>query len=96
MSKERRRHERKSYTTIAQYRKGLFSGRDQTVTKDISAGGLCFFSEKAVKPGTVIKMRLFSDKKSPDRVLKGRIMWSKEYDDSVCKGYLYGLSFFRK
>lgn len=93
MTVEQRKHERKKITTIVQYKKGLFSGRKHTVTKDMSVGGLCFFSEEKIRLGKVIKMRIFQDKKTPDQIVKGRVVWSREYNDSLTKGYLNGLSF---
>jgi hypothetical protein len=93
MTAERRKYERKKVMKIVHFRKGLFSGVDQTVTKDMSIGGLCFFSGKKIKLGNVIRVRIFNNKKSPDKVIKGRVVWCRQYDDSLSQGYLYGLSY---
>jgi hypothetical protein len=95
MTYEHRRHERIKETKAIQYRKGLFSGSEQTVTMDMSLGGLCFFSKEKIKIGNLIKVRVFDDRKSPEKFIKGRVVWTKEYSDAASKGYLNGLSFLR-
>ncbi|MFH0877985.1 MAG: PilZ domain-containing protein [Candidatus Omnitrophota bacterium] len=95
MNEERRKHVRFKSATIVQYKKGLLSVLNDTVTKDVSLGGLCFFSEKKIKIGKVVRLRIFYDGKSPAKVLKGRVVWSTECSDVISKGYLNGLTFLR-
>lgn len=95
MTDDRRKHVRFKSATIMQYKDGIFTAQKDTVTKDVSLGGVCFFSEKKLKPGQIIKVRLFYDTKKPVRELKGKVAWCTEYNDAVTKGYLNGLTFMR-
>ena len=92
---DRRKHARFKSATIMQYKEGVFTGQRDTVTKDVSLGGVCFFSEKKLKPGQMIKLRLYYDTKKSVKSLKGKIIWSTPYNDAVSKGYLNGLTFIR-
>lgn len=92
---ERRKHARFKSATIMQFKDGFFSAHMDTVTKDVSLGGVCFFSEKKFALGKVVKLKLFHDAKKPARILKGRVVWSTVCKDSVSEGYLNGLVFLR-
>lgn len=92
---DRRKHVRFNSMTIVQYKENFLTAKTDTVTKDVSLGGLCFFSEKKLKMGQMIKLRLFYDPKAPARIMKGRVIWSREYKDKGIPGYLNGLSFIR-
>jgi hypothetical protein len=92
---ERRKHVRFTSATIMQYKDGIFSSGADTVTKDVSLGGVCFFSEKHLKVGQMIKLKLYYDNKTPARSLKGKITWSTPCQDNVAKGYLNGMTFVR-
>lgn len=95
MKEERRRNERFNSNTILQYKLGLFSLFGESLTKDVSLGGICFFSEKKLKLGRIVRLRLYYDDKHPARVLKGRIVWSKFIKDKLSSGYLNGLELIR-
>lgn len=92
---ERRRHVRFKSTTIVQYNEGFFKAKGESITKDLSLAGLCFFSEKKLKVGQVVRMKIYYDDKSPAKILKAKVMWSKPSKGDVCRGYLNGLSFVR-
>ena len=92
---ERRKHARFKSSTIMQYKDGLFTLQTDTMTKDVSLGGVCFFSEKKLKSGQVIKLKLFYDAKAPVKALKGKVIWSTTYKDEISKGYLNGLAIMR-
>lgn len=92
---ERRKHTRFNSATIMQYKDGIFSAQTDALTKDVSLGGVCFFSDKKVKVGQVIKVRLYYDAKAPVRLIKCRVAWSTPYSDNISKGYLNGLTFIR-
>jgi len=92
---DRRKHVRFKSATIMQYKDGIFSAQTDALTKDVSLGGVCFFSDKKVNIGQVIKVKLFYDAKSPARPIKGKVAWSTPYSDNVSKGYLNGLTFIR-
>lgn len=92
---ERRRHTRFKSSTIMQFKDSFFAMQTDTLTKDLSLGGVCFFSQKPFKLGQVIKVKLFYDSKSPVKALKGKVVWSREFKDNVSKGYLNGLTFVR-
>jgi hypothetical protein len=90
---ERRKHVRITSTTILQYKKGFLSPTDETVTKDISLQGLCFFSQKSFKFGSVIKLKIYFDTKDSTKIVRGKVVWSTPYKDSVFQGFLNGLVF---
>lgn len=92
---ERRKHARFKSATIMQFKDGFFTANKDTVTKDVSLGGVCFFSEKKIPSGKIVNVKLFHDSKKPARVLKGKVVWSTVYKDSVSDGYLNGLVFLR-
>ena len=92
---DRRKHVRFKSATIMQYKEGIFAAGADTVTKDVSLGGVCFFSEKKFKGGQLIKLKLYYDNKTPARFLKGRITWSTPCEDNISKGYLNGINFLR-
>lgn len=92
---ERRKHVRFRSATIMQYKDGIFATGADTVTKDVSLGGVCFFSEKQLKVGQLIKLKLFYDNKKPARALRGKITWSTPCQDNISKGYLNGMIFLR-
>lgn len=95
MADERRRHARIKSTTIIQFKDRLFSGEVDTLTKDVSLGGVCFFSSKKLKVGADINVKLFYETKGPARAIKGRVVWSTPYQDGTEKGFLNGLMFIR-
>lgn len=95
MKQERRRNERFNSSTILQYKFGFFSNFGDALTKDVSLGGVCFFSEKKMKTGKIVKLRLYFDNKHPAKVLKGKIVWSRYISDKVSSGYLNGLELVR-
>jgi hypothetical protein len=92
---ERRRHIRLKSSTIMQYKDGIFSTHVDTLARNLSLSGVCFFSDKKLKMGQVVKIRLFYDVKSPSKTLKGKIIWSTECNDGTVKGYLNGLELMR-
>ena len=92
---DRRKHVRFKSSTIMQYKDGIFSAHADVLTKDVSLGGVCFFSDKKVKLGQIIKVKLYYDSKVPAKVIKGKVVWSTPYSDSISKGYLNGLTFIR-
>jgi c-di-GMP-binding flagellar brake protein YcgR len=92
---ERRKHARYTTTTIVQYRDSIFAGQMDTVTKDVSLGGVAFFTEKKLPVGKVIKLKLFYDGKSPAKVIKARVVWCREFNDKISKGYMSGVTFLR-
>ena len=92
---ERRKHVRFNSATIVQFKDNIFAAQTDTVTKDISLGGVCFFSEKMLKIGSTVKLKLFYDGKSPARSLKGKVAWIQECNDKISKGYIVGMTFMR-
>ena len=92
---DRRKHARFKSATIVQYKNSVFAAHTDSVTQDVSLGGVCFFSEKKLQPGQVIKLKLFYDPKAPARVLKGKIAWSQECKDKLGQNYLNGVAFLR-
>lgn len=90
---ERRRHVRIASTTILQYKKGFLSPVNETVTKDMSSEGLCFFSQKSLKFGSVIRLKIYFDAKEKTKVVRGKVLWSTPYKDSIFQGFLNGLVF---
>ena len=92
---ERRKHVRFNTSTIVQFKDGIFSANTDTLTKDVSLGGVCFFSEKKLTPGKILKLRLFHDGKKPAKCINGKITWMQECNDKISKGYLIGVTFKR-
>ncbi len=92
---ERRKHARFKSSTILQYKDGIFTAQTDAVTKDVSLGGVCFFSDRKIKLGKIIKIRLFYDPKAPAKIVNGKVVWSRPYDDKITKGFLNGLTFVR-
>lgn len=92
---DRRKHVRFKSETIMQYKSGFFTLSDESVTKDLSLGGVCFFSEKKMKSGQTVSMKLYYDSKSSARVMKGKIAWSRKCNDGFSQGYLNGVTFIR-
>jgi len=92
---DRRRHARIRSNTIMQYKDGFFSAVVDTATKDVSLGGICFFTEKKLRKGQVIKIKLYYDEKVPAKTVKGKVAWSSKSNDGPLKGYLNGLSFIQ-
>jgi c-di-GMP-binding flagellar brake protein YcgR len=92
---ERRRNVRINTATIVQYKDGFFTGNVDTVSRDVSLGGICFFTEKKLSKGRIIKLRLFLDGKKPAKVLKGKVAWSREFSDHISKGYISGITYVR-
>ena len=92
---DRRKHVRFSSATIVQFKDSIFAARTDTVTKDVSLGGVCFFSEKRLPIGKVVKLRLFYDGKSPAKAIKGKVAWIQECNDKISKGYIIGITFLR-
>ena len=92
---ERRRHVRFKASTIVQFKEGIFSANTDTVSKDVSLGGVCFFSEKKLKSGKALKLRLFYDGKKPAKCINGKVAWVQECNDKISKGYLIGITFKR-
>ncbi len=92
---DRRRHARFRSATIMQYKDRIFAPSIDTMTKDISLGGLCFFSDKKLKIGRVIKIKLFYGTRAPAKVMKGKVVWSTPYEDKLARGYLNGLTFIQ-
>jgi|GEM_PF-2298137 len=90
---DRRKHARIASTTILQYKKGFLFPTDETVTKDISLGGLCFFSQKSFKFGSVIRVKIFFDTEESTKIVRGKVVWSTPYKDSIFQGFLNGLVF---
>lgn len=92
---ERRRHVRFSAPTIVQYKDGVFSAHMDTVTRDVSLGGVSLFTEKKLPVNKVIKLRLFYDSKTPAKDVKGMVVWTVEHTDKLSKGYMCGVKFLR-
>ena len=78
-----------------QYKDGILTARTETITQDVSLGGVSFYSDKKFNVGQLITLKLFYDSKSPAKLFKGKIICSKETSDVVPKGYLNGLFFIR-
>lgn len=92
---ERRKFERFRTVVIMQYKDRVLTARTDALTRDVSLGGVSFYSDKKFKEGQPITLRLFYDARGPAKVFKGRIVWSREASDVVPKGYLNGLAFIR-
>jgi hypothetical protein len=90
---DRRSHPRFGSSTIMQFKDGFFSASIDTVTKDVSVGGVCFFSDKKVAVGRVVTVKLYYDSRKGAKKVTGRVVWSKPYEDKASKGYLNGLMF---
>ena len=95
MTDDRRIHPRFKSTTILQYKESFWMPTTETMTKDLSLSGVCFFSQRKLSPGQAVRVKMFYDPKSPEKVMKGRIVWSKPYEDSAGKGYINGLVFVK-
>ncbi|MFH1691043.1 MAG: PilZ domain-containing protein [Candidatus Omnitrophota bacterium] len=93
---ERRRHARFRTSTIMQYKAGLFTVKMDTLTRNVSLNGACFFSDKKLKLGQIINIKLFYDTKKPAGPLKGKIVWSQECREGSTKGYINGVVFLKK
>lgn len=93
---ERRRHARFKTSTIMQYKTGMFIAKRDTLTKNASLNGACFFSDKKLKLGQIISIKLFYDTKKPAGPLKGRVVWSQECQESLAGGYINGVIFLKK
>ena len=91
----RRRHVRFNASTIVQFKDGIFSANIDTISKDVSLGGVCFFSEKKLQPGKILKLRLFYDGKKPAKCINGKVAWVQECNDKISKGYIIGVTFKR-
>lgn len=92
---ERRKHARFNTSTIMQYKEGMFAAKMDTLTRNVSLNGACFFSDKKLKLGQIINIRLFYDTKKPAGPLKGKVVWSRVCNEGPAKGYLNGLVFTR-
>ena len=92
---DRRKHARFNSSVIMQYKNGVFTFSFDTVTKDISLGGVCFFSQKKLRLGQKIEFKLYYDPKIPAKKLKGKVVWCTVFNDKPLKGYLNGLIFIR-
>ncbi len=91
----RRKYARFNSSVIMQYKDGVFAFSFDTVTKDVSLGGVCFFSEKRLKAGQKIDIKLYYDSNIPAKKIKSKIVWSAVFNDKLFKGYLNGLTFIR-
>ena len=95
MNEDRRRHARIKSTTIMQYKNGRFSSTVDTATKDVSLGGVCFFSDKKFKKGQIVTLKLYYDTNIHPKNVKGKIVWSTECHEGSIAGYLNGLTFIK-
>lgn len=93
MAEEKRKHERFKSVEILEYDNGFWVPVTDTVTKDISGGGICFYSDKKLKTGLVLRVKLYHDTKMPPEIFIGKVVWSKPSEDEENDGYLNGLKF---
>lgn len=93
---ERRRRARFKTSTIMQYKTGVFSPKIDTLTRNVSLSGACFFSDKKLKVGQIINLKIFYDSKKPAGPLKGKVVWSCACQEGALQGYLNGLIFLKK
>ncbi len=93
---ERRNRARFKASTIMQYKTGIFFPKVDTLTRNVSLNGVCFFSDKKLKIGQVVNLKIFYDTKKPAGPLKGKVVWSCDCHEGAARGYLNGLVFLKK
>lgn len=90
---EKRRSQRFSMSSFVSYKPGLFSGRLDAMTKNISLRGTCFFSEKKLAPNKIIMLRLHYGNQVGSRKIRARVVYSQPVEDTFGKGYFVGVEF---
>jgi hypothetical protein len=96
INKELRKDSRFKTKTMVNYRFGFFSPVTETVSRDVSVSGICFYSDKKLKVGQKIKGEIFYDPKMPAKKFLGQIAWSKPEENDEDQGYLNGVRFLNK
>lgn len=94
--KDLRKHPRVDLHIKAEYRfytPGNEKARFSFETHDISAGGLMFYSDRFIKVGTEIELKLFLDKEFIDCAAK--VVWSERRPNSAIPNspYATGLQY---
>ncbi|MFH1202474.1 MAG: PilZ domain-containing protein [Candidatus Omnitrophota bacterium] len=90
---ERRICKREKIANPLQYRDKSFSARMESFTRDLSLTGMCFFSEKELRPGRVIRINLYNEPRLSLRKIKAKVVWSQAFSDHLGKGYFNGAKF---
>ena len=88
---ERRRHERKRATHIADLDSKLPTTEICAVTKDVSKSGVCVFTEVYLEPGQYVNIRLREEGK-PQKIKGGLVVWTRLTKDNFGPVYKVGLN----
>jgi len=54
--------------------------QEQTVTKDISAGGICLIVYEPIKIGNILSLRIYLPDNEPFILTKGKVVWTKSFN----------------
>lgn len=90
---ERRLCSREKIIIPLQYKNRYFRAKTDAFSKDFSLTGICFFSEKKLKPGKIIRLNLYNEPRIQLETVKAEIIWSQEFQDNLGKGYFNGAKF---
>ena len=77
---ERRRFVRLDTRLEVDYQIAPSGDAQVVVTKDISAGGICFFADRVLKPGTRLTMRLMLPGRAQPIQCTAEAVWSDQYE----------------
>ena len=91
--KERRRFKRYDQANFLKYKASILSVHADSMTKNICLKGTCFFSDKKLRPGKVVSLKIFYHSHLPSRKIKARVIHSMPVSDELGKGYFNGVEF---
>jgi len=91
--KERRKFKRYEQANFLKYKANLLSVHADSMTKNICLKGTCFFSDKKLRSGKVIALKIFYHSNLPSRKIRAKIVYSLPVSDELGKGYFNGVEF---
>jgi len=90
---ERRRFKRFEEINFLRFKPQIFSVHVDSITKNISLNGACFFSDNQLKKNKIINLEFFYNSNIPLRKIKARVIYSLSISDKFGKSYLNGVEF---
>jgi len=90
---ERRLCKREKLNIPLQYKDKYLSAKRDSFSKDFSLTGICFFSEKKLKSGKIIRLNLYNEPRIQLKTVKAQIIWVQEFQDNLGKGFFCGAKF---
>lgn len=92
---EKRKYPRFNFLVDVSFSREKASAANLTITRNVSAGGVCFIAYEPLNENEIISLSLFLPDKQKVEV-RGRVAWVKEFvvgDTPQSRGYDVGLEY---